>query len=127
MQADALPATGIHPQLRPSGHRFLAHAETDASLLDQLLDELADRVADRVAARLAVPQSGRPDEWFDSRKAAEYLGVGRDSVRRLAAEGRLPVEQAGTNCKLFFRRSDLDRWRCTASGPIESERSLRHG
>jgi len=52
-----------------------------------------------------------PDAWLDTRSAAEYLGVHRDTVRRLAALRAIPTEQAGTGCKRYFRCSDLDRWR----------------
>ncbi len=77
--------------------------------------------------RLVAPSDESADEWLDTRRAAEYLGVGRDSIRRLAAEGSIPTEQAGVGCKLFFRRSDLDAWRCSGSGPIERLRDRRHG
>jgi excisionase family DNA binding protein len=96
-------------------------------VLNQLLRELAERIADRLATRLAEPQPHRANEWLDSRRAAEYLGIGRDSLRRLAAERSIPTEQAGVGCKLYFRRSDLDTWRCSASGPIEPLRGRRHG
>jgi excisionase family DNA binding protein len=100
-------------------------AEVTASLLERC--QLAEFVADRVAARLAAPRRERADEWPDTRRAAEYLGIGRDSVRRLAAEGSIPTERAGIGCKLFFRRSDLDEWRCSAPGPIEPLRGRRNG
>jgi len=92
-----------------------------------LLGRLADLVAERVAAQLAEPAGQVADEWLDSRRAAEYLGIGRDSLRRLAAEGKIQSEQAGVGCKLFFRRSELDLWRCSATGPIELRRRRRHG
>jgi excisionase family DNA binding protein len=79
---------------------------------DVILAQLADLVAERVAARLAAP-AGEADEWLDTRAASEYLGVHRDTVRRLAAERTVPSEQEGPGCKLFFRRSDLDEWRCS--------------
>lgn len=81
------------------------------ALLDALIDEFADRVAERLgsmARPLRVPDSGDPDEWLDSRHAAEHLGIHRDTLRKLAAERAIPSEQDGPNCKLFFRRSDLD-------------------
>jgi excisionase family DNA binding protein len=84
---------------------------------DSLLDHLAECVAERVAARLAAPATAG-DEWLDTREAAEYLGVHRDTVRRLAAERVMPSEQEGPGCKLFFRRSDLDAWRCGARASL---------
>jgi excisionase family DNA binding protein len=80
------------------------------------LAQLADLVADRIAMRLAGPRPSQNDEWLDTRRAAEYLGIHRDSLRRLAAERAIPTEQAGAGCKLYFKRCDLDAWRC--SGPV---------
>jgi excisionase family DNA binding protein len=92
-------------------------AEDHACAFEVLLDHLVELVAERVAARLAAPTSAG-DEWLDTRDAAEYLGVHRDTVRRLAAERAVPSEQEGPGCKLFFRRSDLDAWRCSARGSL---------
>lgn len=131
MQAYATPATGPQPQLRlvqgNAADSAPPVAFDRADLLDGLLDQLAGLVAERVAARLAEPPERQRDEWMDTRRAAEYLGIGRDSVRRLAAEGTIPTEQAAAGCKLYFRRSDLDSWRCSASAPIEPLRGRRHG
>jgi len=73
-----------------------------------LLDQLAELVAERLAA---LTQDA--DAWLDTYEAAAYLGVHCDTVRRLAAERTVPSEQKGPGCKLFFRRSDLDAWRCS--------------
>ena len=83
----------------------------DGFVIDLLIDCLIDRVAAAVVARLENDSADRGDEWFDSRQAAEYLGVHRDTLRRLAAARAIPTEQDGRGCKLFFRRSALDEWR----------------
>ncbi len=88
------------------------------AILDQLVAQLADLVAEKVAARLVEPRASVSDEWLDTRRAAEYLGIHRDRVRRLAAEGTIPAEQASTGCKLYFRKSDLDAWRCPSSSAL---------
>lgn len=80
-----------------------------------LSDDQLDAIAERIAAKL-VSQAPRGDEWLDSRKAAAYLGVHRDTLRRLATEGRVNCEQDGPRCKLYFRHSDLDRWRAHGEG-----------
>lgn len=85
-------------------------AVAGSSIIDQLLDHIADRLAAVTTDRLVVSDN-RPDEWFDSRHAAEYLGLHRDTLRKLAAERAIPSEQDGPGCKLYFRRSDLDDWR----------------
>jgi excisionase family DNA binding protein len=81
------------------------------SVLDELLDDLARRVARAVAAQFAAAGGSSAPEWLDSRAAAEYLGVHRDTVRKLAAERAIQAHQDGPGCKLFFRRSELDEWR----------------
>lgn len=82
--------------------------------VSSILDEFIAQLADRVAARLAEQTNGSAEttaEWLDSLHAAEYLGVHRDTLRKLAAERSIPSEQDGPGCKLYFRRSDLDAWR----------------
>jgi hypothetical protein len=57
-----------------SSRRGAADAvRAESSILDQLLDHIADRLAVVITDRLVVSDN-RPDEWFDSRHAAEYLG-----------------------------------------------------
>lgn len=80
------------------------------SFFDQLIDQLADQVAAVVIERLAADEPESVD-WLDCRHAAEYLGVHRDTLRKLAAERAIPSEQDSPGCKLYFRRGDLDAWR----------------
>jgi excisionase family DNA binding protein len=68
--------------------------------------------------------NSQDDEWIDSRHAAEYLGVHRDTLRKLAAERAIPTEQDGPNWKLYFRRSDLDAWRRSGGRPRHLATSL---
>jgi excisionase family DNA binding protein len=107
-------------------HPGQAIEERDAarSLIDQLVDRLADRVAAMIAARLGSPDN-TDVEWFDSRRAAEYLGVHRDTLRKLAAERAIPSEQEGAGCKLYFRRADLDAWRRSGGRPRHLASVLR--
>jgi excisionase family DNA binding protein len=76
-----------------------------------VIEDIAARVALAVVSRLAASQERDRGEWLDSRQGAEYLGVHRDTLRKLAAERTIPAHQDGRGCKLFFRRSDLDDWR----------------
>jgi len=91
--------------LAAAGHRG------DLGALDALIAEVIDRVAAAIVAKLGTGSSDAVPEWLDSRHAAEYLGVHRDTLRKLAAERAIPAEQDGPGCKLFFRRGDLDEWR----------------
>jgi excisionase family DNA binding protein len=82
----------------------------DSDLIGALVAQLAEQVAARIAEQLSGSAEAA-DEWFDSRHAAEYLGVHRDTLRKLAAERAISSEQDGPGCKLYFRRLDLDAWR----------------
>lgn len=131
MQAYATPEMGSSPQLRlvnsSSPTAAVPAVAAGRDVLNQLLEHLVELVADRVTSQLAAPARDRDNEWFDSNGAAEYLGISRGSVRRLAAEGSIQTEQAGVGCKLYFQRSALDNWRRTCHRPIEASRSRRHG
>jgi excisionase family DNA binding protein len=92
-------------------------SEADGSntvLLDQLLSRLADLIVERVMNRTSADASDRGSDWMDARGAAEYLGVHRDTVRKLAAQRAIPAHQDGPRCKLYFRRDELDDWRRSA-------------
>ena len=91
-------------------------AVPDVALIDQLVDVLAEKVAAAIAQRMGS-RDENADEWFDSRHAAEYLGIHRDTLRKLAAERAIPSEQDGPGCKLYFRRGDLDAWRRSGGRP----------
>lgn len=85
-------------------------ASDRGQLVDVLIGQLVDRVAEAIAERLCTTSADQP-EWLGSREAADYLGLHRDTLRKLAAERAIPAEQDGPGCKLFFRRSALDEWR----------------
>jgi excisionase family DNA binding protein len=94
------------------------------SLFEQVVDRLAERVAALIAERMGGTDKNDV-EWFDSRRAAEYLGVHRDTLRKLAAERAIPSEQEGAGCKLYFRRVDLDAWRRSGGRPRHLASALR--
>jgi excisionase family DNA binding protein len=132
MQAYASAEMATPAELRPLGIRpaMTGRASTTAPSgfgFDELLSQLADLVAARVIDKLARPDNAAGDDWLDTRGASEYLGIHRDSLRRLAAERAIPAEQAGAGCKLFFRRSDLDVWRRRGSASVVGIRRRRDG
>jgi hypothetical protein len=65
--------------------------------MDEFISQLAERVVARIAERSATPACGA-DDWFDSRHAADYLGIHRDTLRKLSAERAIPSEQDGPGC-----------------------------
>jgi excisionase family DNA binding protein len=100
-----------------------ANRDFGAAVIEQLVDRVADLVAAAITERM-TPRERPDDEWFDSLHAAEYLGVHRDTLRKLAAERAVPSEQDGPGCKLYFRRSDLDAWRRSGGRPRHLASSL---
>ena len=105
-------ATVVAPEFRQEAIRGWADDRESASaaVIGQLVDQLAEQIAIALAERLDTDERDG-DDWLDSRHAAEYLGVHRDTLRKLAAERAIPSEQDGPGCKLYFRRSDLNTWR----------------
>ncbi len=84
----------------------LAQAVLDA-LDDDALDALAERLAPRIASRLSTTEDG----WLDAKAAADYLGVSTHALHRLSSERRIPCSQDRPGGRLYFQRSELDRWR----------------
>src|SRR5437588_2390058 len=78
-----------------------APADVSPALLDSLLRRVADLVVERLLERTTPDPSRSQDEWLDSRAAAHYLGVHRDTVRKLAAERSIPTHQDAPGCKLY--------------------------
>jgi excisionase family DNA binding protein len=84
--------------------------DLDQALIDQILGRLADLVVDRLMERTAANSSDLAGEWLDPRGAAAYLGIHRDTLRKLAAQRAIPAYQDGPRCKLCFCRDELDDW-----------------
>jgi hypothetical protein len=80
-----------------------------ASLDGPALDALADLLAPKIERRLKPAMV--EDGWLDAKRAAEYAGLSVNALHKLTAERAIPFEQEGPGCKLWFRRSELDRWR----------------
>lgn len=108
-RAERLSPEG-HAPLDPVPHARAAGSAADLAVADLLLGRLADLVVDRLMERRADATEAE-EEWLDARGAAEYLGVHRDTLRKLAAARAVPVHQEGPGCKLYFRREELDEWR----------------
>jgi excisionase family DNA binding protein len=118
LQLDSVPSGPDARPVQVPAHRT-ANDEgglVESVIVQQIVDRIADRLAVAIAEKL-VMNDEREDEWFDSRYAAEYLGVHRDTLRKLAAERAVPSEQDGPGCNLYFRRSDLDAWRRSGGRP----------
>ena len=105
--------------------RAVAPNEAASGLFDELLGRLADLVVERLAAQTAADSSDHVSEWLDARAASAYLGIHRDTLRKLAAQRAIPAHQDGPGCKLYFRRDELDEWRRSARPTGRAARRLR--
>ena len=99
----------------------LSVEELLCALAAQLAPHFVEPIARRVAELLRENEAAGP-VWLDSRDAAEYLGVNRDTLRKLAAAGAIPSEQDGPSCKRYFRRDELDQWRQSGGKPARLRR-----
>jgi excisionase family DNA binding protein len=85
-----------------------------------LTDDQLDAIAGRIAGKLPLAEQPQ-DEWLDSRRAAQYLGLSLGALHRLTAARRIPFVQDGPNCRCWFKRDRLDAWRAQgATGPQTS-------
>lgn len=85
------------------------------ALLDTLLDQLADRIVDRLSHHDQEPAQ---DSWLTLAEAAKYLSLHPDTLRKHAKAGRMPYEQEGPGCRMYFRGSELDAWRYAGGAPV---------
>jgi len=123
--SERLPVGNQLPFLdRTSGRTAATTDDSDRALLDQILGRLAELVVDRLMAHTEAQTNDHASAWLDARGAAEYLGVHRDTLRKLAAQRAIPTHQDGPGCKLYFRRDELDEWRRSAR-PMRATAVLR--
>ncbi|CAM8011398.1 MULTISPECIES: methylation-associated defense system helix-turn-helix domain-containing protein MAD1 [Enterobacteriaceae] len=60
--------------------------------------------------------SDQLDEFLTIDEVAVYLKVGKRTVYRLAASGKLPAFKLGGTWR--FRRGDLDQWIASRTGKV---------
>ncbi len=89
----------------------------------ELIEALAEAVADRLKVHVEGDAlAGGPGEWLDTRHAAAYVGIHRDTLAKLAREGKVSSAQEGPGCKRYFRRAVLDGLR--TAGPSSPASTL---
>jgi excisionase family DNA binding protein len=49
-------------------------------------------------------------DYMKTAKAAEYLGVAQNTLRKWAADGRLPMHRNPANGYRLFKRKDLEKF-----------------
>ena len=76
--------------------------DSDRALIDQFLGRLADLVVDRLMQHTEARSEDNASAWLDARSAADYLGIHRDTLRKLAAQRAIPTHQDGPRCKALL-------------------------
>lgn len=74
-----------------------------------LSPEAVEQIAGRVAELIGTPPV--EDRWMDAKDAAEYLAIPLSTLHKLTAADAIPHSQDCPGGKLYFKRSDLDKWR----------------
>jgi excisionase family DNA binding protein len=74
----------------------------------QGLDALVEQKVREVVAEM-LGSKPEEDPWLNSDAAAQYLGVSRQRIHDLSSTGRLR-RYGEKGERLYFRRSDLDRY-----------------
>jgi excisionase family DNA binding protein len=82
-----------------------------ALLAELTPDDLAELAA-RLAPYLPATEQAQPDRWLTTKQAAEHLGLTTNALHRMTAARTVPFEQDAPGGKCWFKRSDLDAWRC---------------
>ena len=81
------------------------------ALVESLDDVALQRLAERLLPYIDRRTRASEDRWLSAKDAAAHLGLSVHALHKLSAAREVPFEQDGPGCKLWFRRSDLDRWR----------------
>ncbi len=83
-------------------------------MLIEALDRRAlDALAELLGPRLAPqpPAEHLISEWLNAKGAAAHMGLSVNALHKLTAARLIPFHQDAPNCKLWFRREELDSWR----------------
>ena len=81
--------------------------EIPDGILDAIVAAVVARAIELLGAQLE--QEAWP-EWMSVEKAAKYLDVSPERLRKLQARREIPFHQEAPGCRVFFRRHDLDDW-----------------
>jgi excisionase family DNA binding protein len=78
-----------------------------AAALAAALDELRAELLEQLRAELG--EQSWP-AFMSVKRAAAYLDVSAERLRKLQARGEVPYHQDGRGCRVLFSRRDLDEW-----------------
>lgn len=83
-----------------------------SAIVDALLGEMTDADLRELAEKLK-PFLIADDGWLSAKDAAAYAGCSIHALRHALKRGDLEHEQHADGCKVWVRRSAIDRWRGT--------------
>lgn len=70
------------------------------------------RLAELLAPYLSAPAEPTEDRWMNSREAAAYAGTTLKALHKAMAAREVHFEQDCRGGKAWFKRADIDAWRC---------------
>jgi excisionase family DNA binding protein len=85
--------------------------DRDANRLQAALDRLAGALGERSTDHAPDSFTRNQDGWLRTKEAAAYLGMSTKSLHKLTAANAVPFAQEAPGYALWFRRSELDKWR----------------
>ena len=72
---------------------------------------IAEGVLKRLKATVEANFAPAEEEWMDTKRAAEYLGISVGALHKHTAARTVPCHQDVPRGKCWFLPSELDRWR----------------
>jgi excisionase family DNA binding protein len=77
---------------------------------DEMLEEIVRRSVERFRAEVANRGDESWPEWMGVPRAARYLDVSEERLRKQIARRQVPYYQEAPGCRISLRRSELDEW-----------------
>jgi excisionase family DNA binding protein len=76
----------------------------------EAVEAIATRAAELVLEQFALNGGSEWPAWMSVERAAAYLDVSPERVRKLISTRSIPYSQEGPGCRVFLQRSALDEW-----------------
>lgn len=73
--------------------------------MSELTIDISTEAIDAFLSRLEA------DRWLDAKEASTYLSTPLSTLYKLTSRKVIPFSQDSQGGKLYFKKSDLDRWR----------------
>lgn len=110
---------GSEKEIMRGLHRQIDELRADMLIAKANIRALGARIAKLTQATPTGAQSTAPDEMLDARRAAEFLGISRETLYRALHEGRITAQNASAGInrpRWRFTRADLAAYTTVPEG-----------